>query len=54
MDPGQMKEIMTELYDPDYGSRDYIARDLEGNIWNFGTYRPVATAETATSGSVAH
>lgn len=26
--------------DTDYGSRDYWARDLEGYIWHFGTYRP--------------
>ena len=24
----------------DYGSRDYSARDLEGNLWSFGTYEP--------------
>jgi uncharacterized glyoxalase superfamily protein PhnB len=33
-------EILTELHDTDYGSRDYAARDPEGNVWNFGTYRP--------------
>ena len=33
-------EIITELHDTDYGSRDYSARDLEGNHWSFGTYRP--------------
>ena len=33
-------EITTELVDTDYGSRDYAARDPEGNVWNFGTYRP--------------
>ena len=33
-------EIVTELHDTDYGSRDYAARDPEGNLWNFGTYRP--------------
>ena len=33
-------EIIVELHDTDYGSRDYAARDLEGNVWNFGTYRP--------------
>ncbi len=33
-------EVMTELHDTDYGSRDYSARDLEGNVWSFGTYRP--------------
>ena len=26
--------------DLDYGSRDYGARDLEGNLWSFGTYAP--------------
>ncbi|THA80732.1 glyoxalase, partial [Streptomyces sp. A0592] len=26
--------------DQDYGSRDYMARDGEGNIWSFGTYAP--------------
>jgi uncharacterized glyoxalase superfamily protein PhnB len=24
----------------DYGSREYACRDLEGNPWSFGTYRP--------------
>jgi uncharacterized glyoxalase superfamily protein PhnB len=33
-------EIVYELTDQDYGSRDYSARDLEGNLWSFGTYRP--------------
>jgi uncharacterized glyoxalase superfamily protein PhnB len=33
-------EIISGLTDQDYGSRDYAARDLEGNIWYFGTYRP--------------
>jgi Glyoxalase-like domain len=28
-------EVMTELHDTDYGSRDYTARDPEGNIWSF-------------------
>lgn len=35
-------EIVYELTDQDYGSRDYSARDLEGNLWSFGTYRPEA------------
>jgi uncharacterized glyoxalase superfamily protein PhnB len=34
-------EVLTELHDTDYGSRDYAARDPEGNVWSFGTYRPV-------------
>jgi uncharacterized glyoxalase superfamily protein PhnB len=33
-------EIARELEDQDYGSRDYAIRDPEGNLWNFGTYRP--------------
>jgi uncharacterized glyoxalase superfamily protein PhnB len=35
-------EIVMELHDTDYGSRDYAARDPEGNLWSFGTYRPGA------------
>ncbi len=34
--------IIFPLKDQDYGSRDYTARDLEGNIWTFGTYQPGA------------
>lgn len=33
-------EIVRELHDTDYGSRNYVARDPEGNLWSFGTYRP--------------
>jgi len=32
-------EIVTEPHDQDYGSRDFAARDPEGNRWSFGTYR---------------
>ena len=32
--------IERPLADQDYGSRDYTARDPEGNLWSFGTYRP--------------
>ena len=32
-------EITAEPYDTDYGSRDFAARDPEGNRWTFGTYR---------------
>jgi uncharacterized glyoxalase superfamily protein PhnB len=32
-------EIVREPFDTDYGSRDFTARDPEGNIWSFGTYR---------------
>ncbi len=33
-------EIVRGLTDQPYGSREYDARDGEGNIWSFGTYRP--------------
>jgi uncharacterized glyoxalase superfamily protein PhnB len=33
-------EIVMPLTDQDYGSREYAARDAEGNVWCFGTYRP--------------
>jgi uncharacterized glyoxalase superfamily protein PhnB len=34
-------EIVRELNDTDYGSREYVCRDLEGNLWSFGTYDPL-------------
>lgn len=34
--------IVRELEDTDYGSREYSARDPEGNLWSFGTYDPYA------------
>jgi len=40
--------IERELTNQDYGSREYTARDPEGNLWSFGTYRP--GAEGAASG----
>ncbi len=33
-------EILMPPTDQEYGSRDYMARDLEGNVWSFGTYSP--------------
>jgi uncharacterized glyoxalase superfamily protein PhnB len=33
-------EIVRELVDQPYGSREYGVRDLEGNLWTFGTYDP--------------
>jgi uncharacterized glyoxalase superfamily protein PhnB len=33
-------ELIREPHDTDYGSREYGARDLEGNVWSFGTYQP--------------
>lgn len=34
--------IIDELKNEDYGSRGYLAEDLEGNRWYFGTYQPGA------------
>ena len=33
-------EIVRELANTDYGSREYSARDLDGHLWSFGTYQP--------------
>ena len=30
--------VVRELRDEDFGSRDFVVRDPEGNIWSFGTY----------------
>jgi uncharacterized glyoxalase superfamily protein PhnB len=35
-------EILEEPTDRDYGSRDFICRDPQGNVWCFGTYWPKA------------
>ena len=35
-------QIVREIEDTPYGSREYSARDLEGNLWSFGTYDPYA------------
>lgn len=37
-------EILMEPTDQDHGSRDYMARDAEGNVWSFGTYAPDGSA----------
>ncbi len=37
-------DIVRPLADTNYGSREYMARDLEGQLWSFGTYRPGAPA----------
>lgn len=38
-------KIVMGLKDEDYGSRGYTARDPEGNVWSFGTYRPKLSGE---------
>ena len=40
---GAGAEIVRELNDTDYGSREFSARDPEGNHWSFGTYQPWAS-----------
>jgi uncharacterized glyoxalase superfamily protein PhnB len=32
--------IVRELADTSYGAREYSVRDLDGNLWSFGTYGP--------------
>jgi uncharacterized glyoxalase superfamily protein PhnB len=34
--------ILKDLADQDYGSRDFICADPEGNVWSVGTYWPKA------------
>ena len=33
-------EIVMEIADQPYGSRDFICRDPEGHLWSLGTYNP--------------
>ncbi|MFC7306685.1 VOC family protein [Streptomyces monticola] len=35
-------DILVPPTDQDYGARDYMARDTEGNVWSFGSYAPGA------------
>ena len=32
-------EIVRAVRDEDFGSRGFVARDPEGNLWSFGSYR---------------
>lgn len=40
-------EIVKEPADTDHGSREFTARDPEGNLWGFGTYRGEPPAGSA-------
>ena len=46
-------QIVRDLHDEPYGSREYSALDPEGNMWHFGTYQPFAvdhaSAETVAN-----
>ncbi len=33
-------EVVIDIKDEDYGGRGFSCRDLEGHLWNFGTYDP--------------
>jgi len=35
-------EIVIDIKDEDYGGRGFTCRDLEGRLWNVGTYDPWA------------
>lgn len=41
-------EIVMGLVDQPYGSREFAARDPEGNMWCFGTYQPAAPQPAAS------
>jgi len=36
-------KILEEPTNRDYGSRDFVCADPEGNVWSFGTYWPKAS-----------
>jgi uncharacterized glyoxalase superfamily protein PhnB len=36
-------KIVLDIKDEDYGGRGFSCRDLEGHLWNFGTYDPWRT-----------
>jgi uncharacterized glyoxalase superfamily protein PhnB len=37
-------EMVMDITDQPYGSREYAARDPEGNVWCFGTYQPAVSS----------
>ncbi len=39
-------QIVRDLCDTEYGSREFGVRDPEGHLWSFGTYRPQAGETT--------
>lgn len=38
-------EILAEPTEQDYGGSFYSCRDLEGNVWSFGSYDPMAPVD---------
>ena len=43
--------IEGRLVDRDYGSREFVCRDPEGNLWCFGTYWPKGRRAGMSGGS---
>ena len=41
--------VVRELEDTPYGSREYSVRDLEGNLFSFGTYDPATYTHAEAS-----
>jgi uncharacterized glyoxalase superfamily protein PhnB len=39
-------QILLDIKDEGYGGRGFSCRDLEGHIWNFGTYDPWGSQPT--------
>jgi len=33
-------QIVRDLQNTEYGSREFMCRDVEGHLWSFGTYDP--------------
>lgn len=42
--------IVQAIRDTSFGSREYVARDLEGNLWSFGSYAPRRSAARSVCG----
>ena len=45
-------QIVMPLADTEYGSRQYSARDLQGHLWSFGTYRPRGATSAILRGGI--
>jgi uncharacterized glyoxalase superfamily protein PhnB len=45
-------KILLDVADPDSNGRGYSCRDLEGHVWNFGTYDPQKRRSTKACGAV--
>ena len=37
--------MVLEIKTEDYGGRGYSCRDVEGHLWNFGSYNPWQAAK---------